>query len=145
MMQGDGKMTASAEPQINPQRYAELLSKTLPKAITTEEDNDHYLEVVNELMAKGEDNLTPEEDALLELLFVLIEKYEDEHYQLNAATPLGILRELMEARSVKPSDLWSLFGSKGIASEVMSGKRAISKRHAKKLAEYFKVSVELFI
>jgi HTH-type transcriptional regulator / antitoxin HigA len=71
---------------------------------------------------------------------VLIEKYEDEHYQLNAATPLGILRELMEARNVKPSDLWGVFGSKGIASEVMSGKRAISKSHAKKLAEYFKCS-----
>src|SRR4051794_32391394 len=100
MTKGDEKMTASVEPQINPQRYAELLSKTLPKAITTEEENDHYLEIVNELMAKGEGNLTPEEDALLELLFVLIEKYEDEHYQINAATPLGILRELMEARSV---------------------------------------------
>jgi hypothetical protein len=50
---GNGKMTASAEPQINPQRYAALLSQTLPKAITTEEENDHYLEIVNGLMAKA--------------------------------------------------------------------------------------------
>jgi HTH-type transcriptional regulator/antitoxin HigA len=46
---------------------------------------------------------------------------------------------------LKQSDLLHIFGSSGIASEVFNGKRAISKAQAKKLAEHFKVSVELFI
>ena len=51
----------------------------------------------------------------------------------------------MEARSLTQKDLWKLFGSKGITSEVFHGKRAISKAQAKKLASLFLVGVELFI
>ena len=55
------------------------------------------------------------------------------------------LKYLMEENGLKQSDLLHIFGSSGIASEVVNGKRAISKTQAKKLAEHFKVSVELFI
>jgi HTH-type transcriptional regulator/antitoxin HigA len=51
----------------------------------------------------------------------------------------------MEVRGTKPSQLWKIFGSKGIASEVLNGKRAISKIHAPALANYFHVSADLFI
>jgi len=56
-----------------------------------------------------------------------------------------MLRHLMEARSLTHKDVWPLFGSKGIASEVLNGKRAISKVQARKLAEFFHVSADLFI
>ena len=134
-------MTANAA--INSQRYGRLLAKAQPAVITSEAENERLLAEVEKLMSKA--RLSPEEGKLLELLTTLIEEFEAAHYQLNASTPVGILRELMEARGVKQSDLWPLFGSKGTASEVMSGKRAISKAQAKKLAEFFKVSVELFI
>ena len=51
----------------------------------------------------------------------------------------------MRARVMKPKDLWGIFGSKGIASEVLRGKRGISKDKAKVLAKTFHVSAELFI
>jgi HTH-type transcriptional regulator/antitoxin HigA len=51
----------------------------------------------------------------------------------------------MEARDLTQKDLWKVFGSKGIASEVLNGKRSVSKTHAKKLAQLFHVSPELFI
>jgi HTH-type transcriptional regulator/antitoxin HigA len=51
----------------------------------------------------------------------------------------------MEAKGVKQSQLWDVFGSKGIASEVLNGKRGISKTHARALANYFHVPAELFI
>jgi HTH-type transcriptional regulator/antitoxin HigA len=41
--------------------------------------------------------------------------------------------------------VWPLFGSKGVASEVLNGKRSISKAQAKKLAAFFHVSADLFI
>ena len=63
------------------------------------------LEEVNGLMSGGEDTLTPEENALLELLFTLIEKYEADRFELKASTPCGILLELTEARQLRPRDL----------------------------------------
>lgn len=51
----------------------------------------------------------------------------------------------MESRELTAKDLWDVFGSKGVTSEVLSGKRSISKTHIKKLAAFFNVSPELFI
>jgi HTH-type transcriptional regulator/antitoxin HigA len=135
-------MTAS--PTINRRRYAKLLAKTLPVVIETEAENERMLAGVEKLFDKG-DKLTAEEQVLLKLMTHLIQDFEDKHYQLNASTPRSILLELMEARNVKPRDLWRLFGSKGTASEVINGKRSISKTQARALADFFKVSPELFI
>ena len=55
------------------------------------------------------------------------------------------LQHLMESRDVKQIHLWEAFGSKGIASEVLNGKRGISKTHARALADYFHVPADLFI
>jgi HTH-type transcriptional regulator/antitoxin HigA len=129
---------------INPARYKKLLSRIMPVVIETEEENDRMLAEVEKLMAKGE-NISPEEDALLRLMATLIQDFEEKFYQPKEATPLEILHHLMDARDLKQSDLLEVFGSKGIASEVINGKRNISKAQAKALAKFFKVSVDLFI
>jgi antitoxin component HigA of HigAB toxin-antitoxin module len=41
--------------------------------------------------------------------------------------------------------VWTLFGSKGIPSAVLHCKRAISKTHARALADFFHVSADLII
>lgn len=55
------------------------------------------------------------------------------------------LQQLMEVTNTKQKDLVGLIGSSGVVSEVVRGKRAISKAQAHKLAEHFKVGVETFI
>ena len=100
---------------------------------------------IDELMSKGEDKLSPEEVRLLETLAILVEAYEDEYYPIPELPPNEILKFLMDENGYKQRDLVHIFGSSGIASEVVGGKRSISKAQAKKLAEFFKVSVELFI
>ena len=75
----------------------------------------------------------------------LIDEYETRRYPIPNASPRQTLRHLMEARDLTQKDLWKVFGSKGIASEVLHGKRAISRTQAKKLADFFHVGVELFI
>ncbi|HEY0405466.1 MAG TPA: hypothetical protein VGC89_07045 [Pyrinomonadaceae bacterium] len=129
---------------INPARYKRLLSKAMPMVIQTEEENERMLAEAEKLMAKGE-NLSPEEDALLRLMATLIQDFEEKFYQPGEATPLEILLHLMEARDVKQSDLLEVFGSKGVASEVINGKRGISKAQAKALAKFFGVAADLFI
>jgi HTH-type transcriptional regulator/antitoxin HigA len=142
-----GNVTAAVSVQIDPKKYSRLLTKTLPRAITTEVENERMLAIVDGLMRKGEDNLTPEEGALFDLLVMLIEKFEDEHYPEvgRTATPVSILKHLMEARDLKPKDLWGVIGSKSLTSEILSEKRTISKSKAKALAGFFHVSAELFI
>ena len=129
---------------IDPTRYRRLLSQTMPVIIETEAENERMLKVVEKLMDKGE-NLSPEEEKLLKLLTRLVEDFEERYYHPKDATPLEVLQHLMESRELKQTHLWEVFGSKGIASEVLNGKRAISKSHARALADYFHVPADLFI
>jgi len=133
-----------AQSEINLQRYSRLVAKARPMIINTEEENNRMLVIVEQLIKKN-DKLTKEEGKLLELLGSLISDFEEKHYPVRKATPLEMLHHLMDARDLKPKDLWNVFGSKGVASEVLNGKRSISKSHIKKLAEFFNVSSELFI
>ncbi len=112
--------------------------------IKTEDENERMLAIVEKLMDKGE-AISPEEEKLLKLLARLIEDFEMRYYHPREATPLEVLQHLMEARGAKQSHLWEVFGSKGIASEVLNGKRGISKTHARALADYFHVPADLFI
>src|SRR5712671_6150336 len=93
-------------------RYKRLLSRTMPVVIESEEENERMLSVVEKLMDKGE-HLPPEEEKLLKLFVRLIEDFEERYYHPQEAEPLEVLQHLMEARDVKPTHLWELFGSKG--------------------------------
>lgn len=126
-------------------RYGNLLADVLPAHIETEAENERILSIIQNLMKKGENNLSPEEERLLNLLVDLVEKFEEKTYRFKSLNPLENLTELMQMRDLKQKDLVPIFGSQGITSEVLSGKRTISKTQAKKLAEFFHVSVELFI
>src|SRR6266481_3436019 len=77
--------------EIDLKTYGRLLAKTTPVVIKSEEDNERMLAVVEKLMRKGEDKLTPEEDALLDLLLDLIHHFEEEHYPIPKSPPRGIL------------------------------------------------------
>jgi HTH-type transcriptional regulator/antitoxin HigA len=127
----------------NSESYAQLLAKYQPKVIETEEENDLAIALAQELEHKI--NRTPQEDAILELLVILIEKFEDEQYAIPAGTPHSMLLHLMEASSIKQENLVGVIGSRGVVSEVVNGKRSISKAQAKALAKFLSVDVGLFI
>jgi HTH-type transcriptional regulator / antitoxin HigA len=123
--------------------YNHLLTEAHPTVPKTEKENDRLLAIVNELLDRPK--LSAEERELLDLLLVAIEKFEDQHYSTERAAPHEVLREMMRARGLKPKDVYEIFGSKGTTSEVLRGKRAISKNAAKHLAEKFGVSVGRFL
>src|SRR5271157_2167161 len=129
--------------ELNEKTYGQLLGRTLPHVIRTEEE---YERLTNELMRLDErEDLSREEKELAELLTILINEYEERRYPIRKASPQQTLQHLMEARHLTQKDLWKIFGSKGITSEVFHGKRSISKTQAKKLATFFHVSADLFI
>ena len=123
--------------------YSQLLVEYQPKVITTEAEYDQALETVEKLMA--DQQRTPEQTAILQLLVTLIEEFETKHYPIEPSSPHAMLEHLMDARGIKQSDLVGIIGSKGVVSEVVNRKRAISKAQAKALGELFNVSPALFI
>ena len=129
---------------VDPKRYGRLLAWKLPAVIRTEEENDRLIAELEQLDQRY-DILAPEEREYAELLTVLIEAFEDANYALEGSTPDSRLRTLMEEHGLRQRDLLDVFGSRGVASEVVSGKRAISKAQAKKLAEIFHVPADLFL
>ena len=130
--------------KVNPNKYGKLLTETLPTIIKTEAENDRAILIVENLLAKG-DKLSFEENALLELLGKLIADFEEKFYQPRDASPQEVLIELMNALGLKQKDLAEVFGSKSRVSEVLSGKREITKTQAKAIANFFNLSPELFI
>jgi HTH-type transcriptional regulator/antitoxin HigA len=135
----------SATLAVNRQRYARLANRIVIKAIETEEEYDRMVAAAERLMDKGEENQSPEESALLETMAILIHAYDDRHHPLPETPPHRMLAYLLETSGRKRQDLLPIFSTRGRISEVLNGKRAISKEQAKKLASFFKVSADLFI
>jgi HTH-type transcriptional regulator/antitoxin HigA len=129
---------------IDSKKYARVLARVLPRVIATDKEHLRMLAEVENLMDKG-GHRTVEEDAALDLMVRLIKDYEQEHHPLADPSPHEMLVYLMEQRNLKQADLLPIFKSRGYVSDVINAKRAISKGHAKKLAEFFNISVNLFI
>jgi HTH-type transcriptional regulator / antitoxin HigA len=135
----------SATLTLDRKKYARLANRVVVKAIETEEEHDRMSAAVEHLMDKGEDRLSPEESALLETMAILIQAYDDQHHPLAPIAPNRMLAYLMETSGRGAKDLLPVFGTRGRVSEVLSGRRSISKEQAKKLASVFKVTADLFI
>ena len=88
--------------------------------------------------------MSASEEKYAELLTVLIEAYEEEHFPIRAVSPVEVLAELMAANNLKQKDLAPLLGSESIVSEVLHGKRELNKQHIEKLSQRFKASPALF-
>ena len=127
------------------QKYARLLSKALPVKIRTEAEYDRLNVIIRELVDRDDEGLSPEEERLLDLLSDLIQQYDEEHYPVKDLTPHEMLRSLMDDNGLHQQDIWQLFGSQDIASEVLKGTRAISRAQAKKLGDFFKIDPGVFL
>ena len=124
--------------------YGKLLSRTRPRVIKTEAENERALAELEALDTLGR-RLTREEETLAELLTMLVRQFEESHYPLGHAHPLDALKDFMEVRQLRQRDLVPIFGASSVVSDVLNGKRSISKAHARKLAEFFHVPVGLFV
>lgn len=127
------------------QKYARLLSRALPVKIRTEAEYDRMNAIIRELVDRDDDGLSPEEERLLDLLSDLIQQYDEEYYPVKEPTPHEMLRSLMDDNGLRLQDIWHLFDSQGVASEVLNEKRTISKIQARRLGDFFKIAPEVFL
>jgi len=82
--------------------------------------------------------------SLMETIGLLIEKYEEEKYQISEPGGVTVLKELMSEHGLKQADLREI-GSQGVVSEILNGKRELNVRQIKLLAKIFSVSPSIFI
>lgn len=123
-----------------PEKYA--LEVAAPTPISSERQHEQYLAVLDKLASKQ--NPTRKEEQYAEVLVTLIDAYEDGHHSIPDASPVDVLRALMDAHNLRQKDLAPVFGSESIVSEVLHKKRALNKTHIEKLSKRFHVSPAVF-
>jgi HTH-type transcriptional regulator/antitoxin HigA len=130
-------------PAIN---YESLLRDVQPQVIRDSQAHHRYLADVDRLMALQAKNPNSAYEELIDLLATLIAKYEDETLPIPAASPVEVLRHLMESRDLPKQQLAEEIGiSPSHLSNILSGERHITVEHARNFARVFSVSPLLFI
>jgi HTH-type transcriptional regulator/antitoxin HigA len=122
--------------------YGALLSETKPEVIRGEQQNAYFIAKLEELTSV--ENVTPAQEKLIKLLTVLVEEYESKYYPVPDAGPLDIIRHLMEEHHLRQKDLVDVFGTESIVSDVLNGKRDLTKDHIMRLSSRFHVSPAVF-
>ena len=95
------------------------------KVIKTESDYDAALAAIEELIDRDPDQGTPEADKL-EVLSLLVEKYESGNFPSSLPDPIEAIKFRMEQQKLTQRDLIPFIGSRSKVSEVLSGKRPLT-------------------
>lgn len=119
-----------------------MIQKGAPHLIQNDKELAEYTSELFKLTGKAE--TTSEEDAAIDLLTLLIEHYETEHYPIPKADPVTVLRFLMESHSLKQKDLNHELGVESTVSLVLRKKRRLNVNHIARLSKRFKVSPAVF-
>jgi len=122
--------------------YAALLSAIRPEVIRDEKQNRAYIGRLEVLSSKK--HLTSAEQKLMRLLLLLVEDFERNSDPVPDAGPIDVLRHLMEAHGLRQRDLTDVFGTESIVSEILHGKRDLTKEHIRRLSIRFSVSPAVF-
>ncbi|MBW8050085.1 MAG: helix-turn-helix domain-containing protein [Cytophagales bacterium] len=109
--------------------------------IKTDRQYNEYCNVLEELLAQDKKAVSDE----IELLTLLIEKWDTEHNSFDDLNPVELIKALMEENNLKPKDLIEILDlSKGTVSKILNYHKGLSKETIRKLSAYFKVSQEAF-
>jgi len=128
---------------------APILKKTWPLvenylSIHNKHDYDLAVNMLNQLLDEVGSNEKHPLYGFLEVLGIIIQNYEAEHYDLDGATGADALKYLMQEHDLHQDDLPEI-GSQGVVSEILNGKRHLNVNQIQKLSERFKVSPAVFL
>jgi HTH-type transcriptional regulator/antitoxin HigA len=109
------------------------------KAIKTEEDYNQALRRLELIFHAPIDSKESDE---ADVLSILIEKYEDEHYPIDAPDPIEAIRFRMEQMEMTNKDLAKVIGYKSRVSEIFSRKRKLTLKMIRNLHDKLKIPYE---
>jgi HTH-type transcriptional regulator/antitoxin HigA len=122
--------------------YGNLLAENQPEVIQGEQENQKCIEKLE--LLTGKEHVSVAEEKLIALLTVLVEQFENKQYGVPNAGPLDIIRHLMDVHGLRQKDLVDVFGTESIVSDVLNGKRDLTKEHIRRLSTRFNVSPAVF-
>lgn len=125
-------------------RYKALCELVPLGPITNKAGYEVAVEHLNRLLDAGGANQAHPLAGLVEALGELIQTYEKRQAPIAEAEPREVLRYLMAEHGLRQADLVGI-ASQGTISDILSGRREISKVLAKRLAARFRVSVGVFV
>ena len=126
--------------------YFDLVREFPLVPLKNEARYDAAVSFLKTLAVRDEDSLDKGQKAYLDALTHFVGDYEQEHHRIEARRmgPLDALKYLMGVNGMKPIDLGELLGNRSTASQILNGKRGLSKTHIAILSERFRVDAGLF-
>lgn len=119
------------------------MEKLKCKIIKTKNQYKEYCQLLEELVLSNLKSKAKADE--IDLLTLLIEKWDDEHSTFKKMNPIELLHSFMDDHNLKAKDLSvTLNVSKGYVSDILNYKKGLSKDVIRILADYFKVSQEAF-
>ena len=113
------------------------------KIIKTDAQYNKYCNALEALVDSGKKTKAVQDE--IELLTLLIEKYDAEHNTFDDADPIELLKSLMKDHKMKAVDLAKLLNvSEGLVSDMLNYKKGLSKDTIRILSERFKLNQDAF-
>jgi HTH-type transcriptional regulator / antitoxin HigA len=122
---------------------AEMIAQGAPRVIHNDRELAAYTETLFQLTAL--DNPSPSEAEAIELLTLLVERYEQVHYSIPATDPISVVRFLIEKQGLAQRDLIPQFGSESAVSMFLASQRKLTLEQVRKLSARFKLPADVFI
>ncbi|HXT26862.1 MAG TPA: transcriptional regulator [Candidatus Eisenbacteria bacterium] len=122
---------------------AKLIAKGAPRVIHNDRELAAYSNELFRLTALSHPSRSEQE--AIDLLTLLIERYEEEHYPIPSADAVSVVRFLLEHQDLTQRDLIPEFGSESAVSMFLSGQRKLTLDQVRKLSSRFKLSSDVFL
>jgi HTH-type transcriptional regulator / antitoxin HigA len=122
---------------------AKMIAKGAPRVIHNDKELEAYTDALFKLTAL--ENPSPSEMDAIELLSLLVERYEDERWPITEVDPISLVRYLIEKGNLKQRDLIPEFGTESAVSMFLSGQRNLTVEQIQKLSARFKLTADVFI
>lgn len=122
---------------------AAMIARGAPRVIHNDRELEEYTAALFRLTALEKPSRAQMQ--AIELLTLLVERYEKEHYPIPAADPVSVVRFLIENQGLTQRDLIPQFGSESAVSMFLSGDRKLTVEQVRKLAARFELPADVFL
>ena len=122
---------------------AKMIAHGAPRVIHNDGELQAYTDALFRLTALPEP--TPSEEEAIELLTLLVERYEQKYYPIAAADPVSVVRFLIEQQGLTQRDLIPQFGSESAVSMFLAGQRKLTLEQLRRLSARFKLPADVFL
>jgi HTH-type transcriptional regulator/antitoxin HigA len=122
---------------------AKMIARGAPHVIHNDAELEIYTDALFQLTALK--NPSSAEVEAIELLTLLVERYEQQQHSISAADPASVVRFLMEQQNLTQRELIPQFGSESAVSMFLSGQRNLTIEQVRKLSARFKLPADVFI